>query len=82
MKELKAVCMVIYGVIRTVVTRRRFLRTKVMIVQVQKMVKVCTKANRQPVPHIIFPLSLEIHISKEVPGVEKGYHYHAKGIVL
>lgn len=41
MKELREVCKVIYGVILTVVTRRRFLKTKVKIVMVQKMVKVC-----------------------------------------
>ena len=42
MTELRAVCKVIYGVILTVITRRRFLRIKVQIILVQKMVKVCT----------------------------------------
>ena len=41
MKELREVCKVIYGVILTVITRRRFLKTKQQIVQVQKMIKVC-----------------------------------------
>lgn len=40
MKELREVCKVIYGVILTVITRRRFLKTKQQIVQVQKMIKV------------------------------------------
>ena len=40
MKELREVCRVIYGVILTVITRRKFLRTKVQIVQVQKMIRV------------------------------------------
>ena len=40
MTELREVCRVIYGVILTVITRRRFLRIKLQIVQVQKMVKV------------------------------------------
>jgi len=40
MSELKEVCKVIYGVILTVVTRRRFIKTKAKIVIVQKLVKV------------------------------------------
>lgn len=38
--ELRAVCRFIYRVILTVVARRRFLRAKARIVQVQKLVKV------------------------------------------
>ncbi len=40
MIELREVCKVIYGVILTVVTRRRFIKTKARIVTVQKLVKV------------------------------------------
>ncbi len=38
--ELRAVCRLIYGVILTVVARRRFLKAKTRIVQVQKLVRV------------------------------------------
>ena len=38
--ELRAVCRIIYNVILTVVTRRRFLKAKKRIVQVQKYCKV------------------------------------------
>ncbi len=38
--ELRAVCRFIYRVILTVVARRRFLRAKARIIQVQKLVKV------------------------------------------
>ena len=41
MKELREVCEFIYRVILTVVTRRRFLKTKLRIIVIQKMVKVC-----------------------------------------
>lgn len=43
MLELREVCKVIYGVILTVITRRRFIKTKARIVIVQKIVRVSAK---------------------------------------
>lgn len=42
--ELRAVCRLIYRIILTVVARRRFLKAKARIVQVQKFVRVSVEA--------------------------------------